>query len=311
MSTLTRVTGKVFAGEAEAQTGGIGQFGSAATGTPNPTTDVATIQALNAYKEGWGSAVVSNRNYPPLEEVNGVLKTISYQTCYLLQEGIPTYDSGTNYSATSIVKAFNQYGILFYLSKHDDNQGHNPESSPNDWEQVYFQTGYEDNITANRSIALTGNVTGSVSYQLTDPNKYNLSINASISSSFLSLLYPVGSFYIGTMSTCPIAALIPGSTWNLISAGLTLQQADSAHPVGTEIPAGLPNITGNFKSPDDRSHAPSGVFTQENVSNFNCGDQNGNGKKIMLDASRASSIYGSSDTVQPPALAVNIWQRTA
>ena len=32
---------------------------------------------------------------------------------------------------------------------------------------------------------------------------------------------------------------------------------------------------------------------------------------LHFDASRSSAIYGKSTTVQPPALAVNIWKRTA
>ena len=54
MAKLTRVTGKVFGSAATATVRGIGQFGSAAAGTPNLTTDVATIQALPAsILPGW------------------------------------------------------------------------------------------------------------------------------------------------------------------------------------------------------------------------------------------------------------------
>ena len=33
--------------------------------------------------------------------------------------------------------------------------------------------------------------------------------------------------------------------------------------------------------------------------------------KFTFDASRSSSIYGKSSTVQPPAYIVNVWRRTA
>lgn len=137
--TLTRVTGKVFAENAQAEVGGIGQFGSAKTGTPNPTTDVATIQGLAAYGNGWGSAIITDKNFPPMEEVNGVLKTISYQACYLLQEGIPSYDSGTTYSNTSIVKSFSGANkVLFYRSIVDNNTG-NSLSDTDYWQKVNFE----------------------------------------------------------------------------------------------------------------------------------------------------------------------------
>lgn len=123
MAKLTRVTGKVFGSAATATIKGIGQFGSAATGTPNLTTDVATIQALQAYLDGWGSAVITSRNFPPIEEVTGVLKTISYQACYTLQEGIPEYDINTEYSNTSIVKSVNNGVITLYASLTNSNIG--------------------------------------------------------------------------------------------------------------------------------------------------------------------------------------------
>ena len=63
MAKLARVKGKVFAGSAPLNE--IGQFGSALAGTPTNTQDVATIQALSAYDEGWNSAVITSRNYPP------------------------------------------------------------------------------------------------------------------------------------------------------------------------------------------------------------------------------------------------------
>ena len=129
MTNLSRVTGKVFGGDAPLNQ--IGQFGSAKTGAKLNTQDVATIQALPAYSQGWGSAIMTSRNFPPIEEVTGVLKSISYQNCYLLQEGVPVYDINTNYSATSIVKVINGVNLSFYVSLQDDNIGH--ALSDSDW----------------------------------------------------------------------------------------------------------------------------------------------------------------------------------
>lgn len=132
---LTRVTGKVFGSNAPLDE--IGIFGSAKSGTPTNSTDITEIQSLPAYLLGWGSGVVSNNNFPPMEEVTGVLKTISYQTCYLLQEGIPTYDANTNYSNTSIVKTTSGNQLILYISKINNNQG-NPLNDTNSWSQVVF-----------------------------------------------------------------------------------------------------------------------------------------------------------------------------
>lgn len=315
MAKLTRVTGKVFAGEADASQ--VGQFGSAKAGTPTNTTDIATIQQLAAYSNGWGSAVISDRNFPPLEEVNGVLKNISYQTCYILQEGVPTYDSGTEYSNTSLVKTVNEYGVLFYLSKQDGNTGH-ALSDTSWWERVYFQNGYEDEITANRSLTLSGAVSGTVNFDISDPSDYSLTINTTLP--ILNQIYPVGALYIGTMATCPLQTLGIG-TWQLIEAGCTLQQADSNHPVGegnNVIQPGLPNITGTFPAIEannslynlDNYGDAVFLYKQNNASKVD----NSNGDRddtAGLNASRVSSIYGNSNTVQPKALAVNIWRRIA
>lgn len=118
---LTRVTGKVFGGEAPLEE--IGQFGSALAGTKLNTQDVATIQALEAYSQGWGSAVITSRNFPPMEEVTGVLKTISYQACYSLQAGVPVYDIATDYGVGDIVKVASGSTLTFYVSQTTPNIG--------------------------------------------------------------------------------------------------------------------------------------------------------------------------------------------
>ena len=126
--TLQRLTGKVFAGNADLTD--LGVFGSALSGTPtNPTgtNTEAQIQADAAYEEGWTDAVVTTKNFPPIEEVNGVLRTISYQTCYLLQEGIPEWDANTEYSNTSVVKVINGQQLDFYISQQTQS-GNIPQS---------------------------------------------------------------------------------------------------------------------------------------------------------------------------------------
>lgn len=109
MTRLKRITNKIF-GNTASTTGSsdtgpeIGQFGSAKAGTYNATADVETIQALPAYEQGWIGAVIPDQQYPTLPEMTGVNKVLSYQTGYLMQEGIPEWDSGTTYYKNSIVK---------------------------------------------------------------------------------------------------------------------------------------------------------------------------------------------------------------
>lgn len=137
MTILTRVTGKVFGSEAPADE--IGVFGSAKDGHPTNSSDVATIQSYSndAYLKGWGSGIVSAQNFPPMEEVTGVLKTISYQTCYALQSGVPIYDAGTEYGAGDIVKVPNGVQLDFYIAQRDATT-HDHTPNINKWGDPLF-----------------------------------------------------------------------------------------------------------------------------------------------------------------------------
>ena len=79
--------------------------------------------------------------------------------------------------------------------------------------------------------------------------------------------------------------------------------------VGGTVDAGLPNITGSiWAARTGRGDAPetaaSGAFTE--ASKWNASVHQGGsddwGSEYALDASRSSSIYGKSTTVQPPAV---------
>lgn len=136
-----------------------------------------------------------------------------------------------------------------------------------------------------------------------------------VTNSIVGAIYPVGSIYVttDTSSTCPLASLITGSQWELKGQGRVLQGADSNHAPNTTIAAGLPNITGTFPAIEDSDNLYSGAFylAQSNVA-ANVDSTNGDSDdKAGFNASRSSSIYGNSSTVQPPAYVVNIWRRTA
>lgn len=127
----------------------------------------------------------------------------------------------------------------------------------------------------------------------------------------LSAVYPVSSLYFGTQTTCPMAVLIPGSVWELVPSGKALWTSNGTN-ANTTIAAGLPNITGSFGRVASANNVTSGAFTTTSGSE-NHGDSGNNLGYVgySLDASRSSSIYGNSSTVQPPAYVVNVWRRTA
>lgn len=98
--------------------------------------------------------------------------------------------------------------------------------------------------------------------------------------------------------------------------------ASDSHPAGSTVEAGLPNITGSLTSTATgggsgpfRATANSvtsrGALSTTAISATYCGYSKYAGQEysIGFNAANSSSIYGSSDTVQPPAYLVNIWQR--
>jgi len=129
-------------------------------------------------------------------------------------------------------------------------------------------------------------------------------IDTSISTT-LQTLYPVGSIYIGTMSTCPLASLF--GTWTLKSSGRVLQGSDETHEAGTTIAAGLPDHDHSYTALSRFGKDPSWSAP------WWCSGDGGGGYATgtFTKASVSNSIYGNSDTVQPPAYVVNIWERTA
>ena len=136
-------------------------------------------------------------------------------------------------------------------------------------------------------------------------------INSQLSSNVLSNLqsiYPVGSLYIGTTDTCPIANLF--GTWEKVSQGRVLQGVSGSQVAGTTVEAGLPNITGGLIR-TNYEQVPSGaLYKEDDRVQFTDGAANF-GINVGFDASRSNAIYGRSNTVQPPAYLVNIWKRTA
>lgn len=137
MAKIERKTAKIF-GETAIATGDspeMGQFGSARAGTYNGTTNIETIQALPAWSQGWTGAVTPDTNFPPLPEMNGVHKVLSYQNAYLLQAGTPEYDSGTTYYTNDMCRV----GNIVYYSLTDDNVGNDPATDTTNW-AIYYQT---------------------------------------------------------------------------------------------------------------------------------------------------------------------------
>ena len=135
--------------------------------------------------------------------------------------------------------------------------------------------------------------------------------------------YPVGSIYQSTDPTSP--AQLFGGTWEQIAENRVLMGASSSHAAGSTVEAGLPNITGSLISTAESTG--SGPFRGSSnsvtgrgalsitaaVNKEYCGYSRYGGQEysIGFNAANSSSIYGSSNTVQPAAYYVYIWHRVA
>lgn len=188
MAKLTRLTGKVFGQTADAtgQDPEIGQFGSAKAGTYVGTGDVATIQSLPAWSNGWIDAVTPSQQFPTLPEMTGVHKVLSYQNAYILQQGVPEWDSATTYYENG----FCSYNGSIYVSLIDNNTNIQPDSNTSVW-SVYGTGDYANkdlsNLTTKGHTKLqyapfainTGSVGGSTAVQ-TQFVRPNLSSNGTM-----------------------------------------------------------------------------------------------------------------------------------
>lgn len=149
--------------------------------------------------------------------------------------------------------------------------------------------------------------------------------DGSIYSNFLLAAHPVGSIY-QTISPENPSVTFGGGTWEKIAQDRVLMGASSTHPAGTTAEAGLPNITGNFRS---RPHMNGNFGTGGSIISADgklfvhlpqASDEKDNSitetgrvykdDVMFFDASRSNPIYGASTIVQPPAYFTYTWLRT-
>ena len=192
------------------------------------------------------------------------------------------------------------------------------------WYHSYATTDWEARDGTDEIVEICA-VTTDANRRITDfrpKSVFRADMNNSITgiSQIMNLLYPVGAIYIGTQGTCPLATLIPGSTWQQIQgryllASGTIAGTSEYAAVNTYIAAGLPDI-GAYVQAARRGgdQTSSGAFYWGGSASAKAGDSGGNvswSDSLTFWASRYNSVYGSSTTNRPAAYVVNVWVRTA
>lgn len=132
---IPRKTAKIFA--SNATNNDVTVFGSTKANNTQYTDDIAFIQN-SAFETGWRNAVISKKNYPLMGDMNGVQRTFSQQIAYMLQHGIPQWDSATIYYTYDIV---NVSGVL-YICTIDENVNNNP-TTLSGWAVYYDPAAFE------------------------------------------------------------------------------------------------------------------------------------------------------------------------
>lgn len=129
---------------------------------------------------------------------------------------------------------------------------------------------------------------------------------------------PIGSYFLTETEDDP--NILFGGGWQKMTGRYVLQCSDDSHKAGTTVEAGLPNITGEatFVQTDGSNqtqHPDLGCFSWGSSYNYSWKvrviDDGSAKRDLLFSASRSNSIYGNSDTVQPPARIVNVWKRVS
>lgn len=176
-------------------------------------------------------------------------------------------------------------------------------------------------------LPLTG---GTITGNLTVDGEISGNLSQQLITQIMLLAHPVKSYYASDDPTDP--GKLFGGTWERVAQDRALMGASAAHPAGSTAEAGLPNVTGKITSrtvnlevdqiitvSGKHADADSALYATDPTTwadkehyVYNGEMKTTAGKQdILLDASRTNSIYGRSDTVQPPAHYTYIWRRIA
>ena len=212
---------------------------------------------------------------PDREDVNALFKYLGDSIFYTMNGGVPSYNAAYDYIPGRVVS----YSDNIYKCIQANGVSSTVVAPDSD-------TAYWQRLDSNGAI-------GEIKWFAfnTAPNGYLVCNGASVSrTTYANLFAKIGTtFGKGNGST---TFTLP----NLID-----KFAQGSTTVGTVKSAGLPNITGQVTGGKNRNSSGAFKYIGEASSVYNPG---GDSKfdQFSFDASRSSSVYGNSTTVQPPAL---------
>lgn len=226
MAGITRKTAKIFASGAGGT--GVAVPGSVAAGSVAYSTDVATLQST-AFENGLADMIIAGtKRLPVYEEINAVEFVLSTQIAYLLERGIPEYDSGTTYNITDVVRKTGTYEL--YGSVGNTNAGNALPAAVTDANWTYLGT--LENLAGAFLPTAGGTMTGAI-------NEAAYATVASATTTDIGAATSNNVSITGTTTITGLGTIMAGATRRCVFAGaLTL-----THNATSLILPGGANIT--------------------------------------------------------------------
>jgi hypothetical protein len=229
------------------------------------------------------------------------------------------FDSNGNFTRTQNWTSDFENGIEIVCDRHDN-------------EDDNFANGFNECMLRDGRAPATGNlkmgnfrITGLADGQTSNDaiNKGQLdNLDATLRAflnTTLDALYPVGSVYLGIQETCPLANLISGSKWELVTSSIITDVETSVDVKGTGKTLGLTN--GSNKVGLTVQYSADNYYTSVNVTdsaydtNVRNSNVSGSSKGYLLGSSfgvdtdpAKSGIVGTLTRTQ---ITTNLWKRVA
>ena len=248
MGKLAKVDQKIFG--SSGGTTEFGQFGSDAAGAALTTKDLATIQALSQYLEGWYSATASASEPPRIEDMNSLFLMITTQLRYIFQTGIVEWDTNQDYYIGSQVQVA---GVRYVSNTGTDgspNQGNNPTTDIVNWAptghiagDLYLSLVQDPSALGVRALILSGQVITAANYPALVANTYIKDTNNS--NTAYQYFYKCSDALGATRSTAGPYYRLPDFR------GVFLRGLDIG---GTRNPNGTSDFLGNFRADAFQGH---------------------------------------------------------
>lgn len=221
---------------------------------------------------------------PDREDVNALFKYLGDQIFYTQNGGIPSYNAAYDYIPGRVV-LYTDNNLYKCIQANGANSTVVAPTDSTYWSQIPTYTDLPDPIPAGVILTFGGS---------TVPEGFLLCNGAAISrTTYAKLFAAIGTLYgAGDGST----------TFNLPDMRDKFAEGSGTYTVGTAVEAGLPNITGEFTG--SPSNVLSGAFSFVSaITGYLQLDKSYSDCRIYsFNASRSSSIYGNSTTVQPNSL---------